>query len=236
MISLEQVVILCGGKGTRLREETEFKPKPMVEIGGKPILWHIMKTYQHFGYEDFILCLGYKGNMIEEYFNEHMGKLNITFANTGLETQTGSRLAKIEKLITKENFLMTYGDGLSNVPLDKVRDFHEKQHTIATLTAVHPHTTFGRVIEDEGGIVREFDEKPVLHDYINGGFYFFNIAIFDYLTNGEECVLEKEPMKKLVSEKELSMFKHEGFWHAMDTYKDYLELNKMWETNPRWKV
>ena len=251
-----KVVILCGGIGTRLKEETEFKPKPLVEIGGLPILWHIMKHYSHYGYNDFILCLGYKGEMIKEYFLNYesmksdftlnlgrKGRMvhtqtqedwNITFAETGDETQTGGRIKKIEKYIDGEFFLVTYGDGVSDIDINKLVEFHKEKGKIGTITGVHPWSKYGTVHIDENNIITEFREKPILKDIINGGFFVFNRKIFDYLT--EDCMLEKEPFNKLASEKQLALFKYEGFWHCMDTYKDSLDLNKMWEKGAPWKT
>jgi len=233
-----KVVILCGGKGTRLHEETEFRPKPLVPIGDVPILVHIMNSYSYHGYNDFVLCLGYKGELIAEFFSksEINEKWNITFAYTGLETQTGARIKRIEKYIDSDFFLATYGDGISDVNISNLVDFHKKQNTIGVITAVHPHSKYGLMKEGENSIIEEFVEKPVLYDYINGGFFTFKKDVFDYLSEDEDCILEREPFTKLVSEKQLSMFKHEGFWHCMDTYKDYLDLNKMWDSgNVPWK-
>jgi glucose-1-phosphate cytidylyltransferase len=256
-----KAVILCGGKGTRIREESEFKPKPMVRVGNLPILWHIMKNYSHFGVKDFVLCLGYKGEMIKNFFFNHEWMNNditirlgnrsedkvhhssdwedwkITFADTGQEAMTGARIKKVEKYLGEDNFFLTYGDGLSDVDIPSLLDFHNKQGTTGTLTAVHPHSNFGMVKEAGSGIIERFVEKPVLYDFVNGGFYCFKKEIFDYLHEGDSCTLETEPLNKLVGQGQLSMFKHEGFWHAMDTYKDYLSLNEMWGKGERpWKV
>jgi len=256
-----KVVILCGGKGTRLREETEFKPKPMVTIGGLPILWHIMKIYSHYGFNDFVLCLGYRGETIKQFFLTHELMHNdvtirlrnrkddvvhhngidedwtITFAETGLEAMTGSRIKKIEKYVDSDNFFVTYGDGISNVDISRLFEFHRKQNTKGTLVATHPHSKWGMVKEGLDGVVKEFVEKPVLFDYINGGFYCFKKDFFDYLSDEDSCVLETKAFDRLVKERQFSMFKHEGFWHAMDTYKDYLDLNEMWDKkNTPWRV
>ena len=217
-----KVVILCGGRGTRLNEETEFKPKPLVHIGGLPILWHIMKIYSFYGFNDFVLCLGYKGEMIREYFlnldwfnNDftlQLGykhrkilkhgkkgiKWNITFVDTGEETQTGGRVLKIKKYITEDNFLLTYGDGLSNVNINKLVNFHLSIGKIATLTAVHPMSPFG-IIEIKDGLVKSFKEKPRLEGMINGGFFALNKKIFKYLD--ENSILEEEPLRKLTPQK-----------------------------------
>lgn len=256
-----KVVILCGGEGTRLKEETEFKPKPMVNIGGMPIIWHIMKIYSYYGFNDFILCLGYRGDMIKQFFishglmhndftinlKDHAKEIryhenreedwNITFAETGLKSQTGTRIKKIERYINSDHFLATYGDGLSDINIADVYNFHKKQNTIATLTAVHPHSKFGLIKAGNNGLVREFVEKPVLFDYVSGGFFAFKKDIFDYVSADDDCILESTPFLKLVQKKQFSMFKHESFWHAMDTYKDYLELNAIWDSGKvPWKV
>ena len=256
-----KVAILCGGEGTRLREETEFKPKPMVTIGGMPILWHIMKSYSHYGFKDFILCLGYRGDMIKQYFltqelmhNDFTINLRdrkkdlvhrrgdgddwtITFAETGLNTMTGARVKRIEKYVGNDEFLLTYGDAVCDLDISKVLAFHRKQKTLATLTGVHPHTQWGMIKEDGNNVLLEFREKPTLYGYVNGGFYCFRKELFDYLSENEDCVLERDPFEKLVRERQFSMFKHDGFWHAMDTYRDYLDLNRMWdEGRHKWKV
>ncbi|MFH1471046.1 MAG: sugar phosphate nucleotidyltransferase [Candidatus Micrarchaeota archaeon] len=257
----EKVVILCGGEGTRLREETEFKPKPMVTVGGLPILWHIMKIYSHYGFKDFVLCLGYRGDVVKQFFINHELMHNdltidmkdrhkdivhrkgddedwtITFAETGLKAMTGARVKRIERYVDCDDFLLTYGDGLSDVDIKKLLDFHKKSRGIGTLTAVHPHSKWGMVRGDKEGKVTEFVEKPILYDYVNGGFYCFRKDFFDYLSSDEGCVMEGGPMGSLVGEKKLSMLKHEGFWFGMDTYKDYLDLNRMWdEGKTPWKV
>ncbi|VVB58866.1 Bifunctional protein GlmU [Candidatus Anstonella stagnisolia] len=256
-----KVVILCGGEGTRLREETEYKPKPMVTIGGIPILWHIMKTYAHWGFSDFILCLGYKGDLIKQFFLHHelmhndftlkldgsAGKSvhrssaaedwSITFADTGLKSQTGSRLKRIEKYANGDDFLFTYGDGVSDIAIPKTLELHRKLGKTATISGVHPHSKVGLVQADAQGVVQKFSEKPVLNDYVNGGFMAFSKGIFDFLEEDESCVLETAPFSELVEKGRMAMYRHEGFWHCMDTYKDYLDLNRMWDIGKRpWKV
>ena len=256
-----KVVILCGGEGTRLREETEYKPKPMVTVGGLPIVWHIMKTYSYYGFNEFVLCLGYKGEMIKQFFLTHELMHNdvtirtgdrkhdvihkgadsedwtITFAETGLKSMTGSRIKKVEKYIDADDFLVTYGDGLTNANSADILAFHKKMGKVATLTGVHPQSKFGLIKPGKDGLVKSFMEKPVLYDYVNGGYYAFKKDIFDYLDKDESCVLETKPLEALVKKKQLGMYRHEGFWYAMDTYKDYLELNKMWDEGKRpWKV
>lgn len=256
-----KVVILCGGLGTRLREETEYRPKPMVPIGGMPIVWHIMKTYSHYGFNDFVLCLGYRGDMIKRYFLNHElmsqdftvslkgGKRTVhdgearedwevTLAETGANAMTGTRVKRIEKYIDGDEFLLTYGDGLANVDIKALIDHHKKSGVLGTLTGVNPKSKFGMVKTDEDGIVTEFVEKPVLYnDYVNGGFYVFKKEVFDKLEDDDSCVLEKTPLASMASNKELAMYKHKGFFHCMDTYKDYLDLNSIWDSgNIPWKV
>jgi glucose-1-phosphate cytidylyltransferase len=254
-----KVVILCGGRGTRLKEETEFKPKPLLTIGDKPIIWHIMKIYSHYGYKDFILCLGYKGDMIKRYFldyqwmnndftinlgdrksslNHHTQieeDWNITFANTGETTLTGGRIKKIEKYINENDFMVTYGDGVANVDINKLVEFHKKEGKIGTITGVHPSSKYGTVDIDQNNVINEFKEKPILKDIINGGFFVFKKEFFNYIKG--DCMLEKEPFEQIVREKQLALFKHEDFWHCMDTYKDFEDLNKM-ESDGKtpWKV
>jgi len=258
-------VILCGGKGTRMKEETEFKPKPMVKIGKMPILLHIMKTYSHYGVKEFILCLGYKGEMIKDYFLNHreinndftldlstVGKKGlitthcdkkeldnwkITFVDTGQENMTGSRIAQIKNYIgDDEDFFLTYGDGLSNVNINSLYQFHKAKGKVATLTAVQPNSYFG-IIKAKDGIVENFQEKPVLEYLINGGFFVCNKKIFDYLDTDPSCILEQGALQELTQNKELASFIHVDFWFAMDTYKHTEELNKMIESgNTPWRV
>jgi glucose-1-phosphate cytidylyltransferase len=257
-----KAVILCGGLGTRLREETEFKPKPMVPIGGMPIIWHIMKIYSHYGIKDFVLCLGYKGEMIKEYFlhkelmshdftislkkgsrivHEGRGEAedwNITLADTGMNAMTGARTKRIEKYVDEDVFCLTYGDGVADIDISKLLEFYGKSGTIGTLTGAIPQSRFGMVKTDKSGIVTEFVEKPRLYDdYINGGFYVFGKSFFDYLDASDSCTLEKEPLMQLARDRKLSMYTHDGFWHSMDTYRDYLDLNKIWDSGKiPWKV
>ena len=257
-----KVVILCGGLGTRLREETEFIPKPMVEIGGRPIIWHIMKSYAYYGYKDFILCLGYKGEIIKDYFlnyeamnNDFTIRLgnpskidfnsnhaedgwNITLADTGEQAMTGSRIKQIEKYVKNdEEFMVTYGDGLADIDLNKLLSIHRKQKKIGTLTGVRPLSRFGEVIENRG-VVKDFVEKPQSSKgYINGGFFVFNRKFFRYLSENYGCTLEREPLEKLTKEKELAIYPHKGFWQCMDTYRDYKYLKEMWESDKApWKI
>lgn len=257
-----KIVILCGGKGTRLREETEYRPKPMVDIGGHPILWHIMKIYAHHGFKDFVMCLGYKGNMIKEYFlnyeamrkdftiqlgqqrriDYHNGNVDeedfsVTLAETGLETMTGARIALIEKYIDGDTFMVTYGDGVADVDLTALLKFHHAHGRIATMTTVRPSSRFGKIQMQADGKVTEFVEKPRLEDYISGGFFVFNRKIFEYLSTDESCVLETTPLERLTADGQLMGYQHDGFFFAMDTYKEQKQLDHMWNTgNAPWKV
>ena len=231
-----KVAILCGGKGERLREHTETIPKPLVEIGGKPILWHIMKIYSHYKFYSFILCLGYKGEKIKEYFNKgNKENWNIEFADTGLNTNTGGRVKKIEKYIKTDDFLVTYGDGVSDINIKELIEFHEKHGKIATMTCPMLRSNFGVLDIDENNMVINFKEKPFLNMWVNGGFFVFKRKIFDYLD--ENSILEKEPMERLAKDRELVSFRHIGFWEGMDTYKDTRILNEMVEKGKaKWMV
>jgi len=255
-----KVVILCGGRGTRLKEETEFRPKPLVEIGEKPILWHIMKTYAHYGFNDFILCLGYKGEMIREYFLNYEIKNNdftlqlgngkvkvynksreenwrITFVDTGERALTGARVKQVEKYVDEDSFMLTYGDGVADVRIDKIIKYHQKQGRIGTITGVHPPSRFGELSLNGNRIV-EFNEKPqVKEGFINGGFFVFQKEFFRYLKNDDDCYLEKEPLEKLVADNQLSAYLHNGFWQCMDTQRELDILNQLWTTGKApWKV
>ena len=227
MTKTMQVVILCGGRGTRMGRHTRFLPKPLIKIGQKPILWHIMKIYSFYGFNRFILCLGYKKQKIEEYFSHTRG-WNITFADTGLGTNTGGRIKRIEKYIEDEDFLATYGDGVADVNINELIQFHNKSRKIATLTAVKPCSQFGIMDIEPDNTVKDFHEKPVLTHWVNGGFFVFNSRIFKYL--GVNDILERKPFHQLSKDKELVAYKHHGFWKCMDTYKDNLELNQAWKS------
>jgi glucose-1-phosphate cytidylyltransferase len=231
-----KTVILCGGRGTRLGEHGATVPKALINIGGKPIIWHLLKIYAHFGHREFIFCLGFLGNKIKHYLLENKEDWNITFAETGLDTNTGGRIKRVEKyLADDEDFFVTYGDGLANVDLDELQKFHRRHEKIATLTAVHPHSNFGIIKLDSQNFVTEFQEKPPLKEWINGGFFIFNRKIFKYLD--ENCVLEKEPLETLAKERELLAFEHLNFWKCMDTFKDNLEFNELWDAKRAdWKV
>lgn len=229
-----EVVILCGGEGTRLSEYTHKIPKPLVEIGGKPILWHIMKFYAHQGFNDFILCLGYKGEKIQEYFKDKP-EFKIKFVDTGLKSTKAERIKQIERYITNDDFFVAYGDDLSNLDLKKLLEHHQNKSKIVTLTTIRPDSQFGILHLDEEGIVKGFKEKPRLDNWVNGGFFIFNKKIFQYFKEGED--LEKEVFERLAKENQICAFKHEGFWKCMNTFKDTLELNKFWENNKaEWKI
>ncbi len=255
-----KVVILCGGLGTRLREETEFRPKPLVEIGGRPILWHIMKLYAHHGYNEFVLCLGYRGNMIKEYFlnyeamnNDftiHLGRrshvdyngshaeqdFSVTLADTGASTMTGGRIRRIRPYIGTERFMVTYGDGVSDLDIRRLLEFHLSHGRLATVTTVRPPSRFGVVTFDADGNVRQFTEKPQIEGWASAGFFIFENAIFDYL-DGDDCVLEATPLERLSAAGQLMAYRHEGFFYPMDTYRDHQYLNQVWETGKApWRV
>jgi glucose-1-phosphate cytidylyltransferase len=256
-----EVVILCGGIGTRLKEETEFRPKPMVTIGGRPILWHIMKIYAHYGYGEFVLCLGYKGEMIKEYFYNYeilandfqitLGQKNaieifhnhdeknwkITMANTGDEALKGARLKKVEKYIHGDTFMLTYGDGLSDVSIADLLEFHKSHGKLATVTGINPTARFGE-LKLEGNLVRAFREKPEsFTKFVNGGFFVFERRILDYLSADDKCDLEIGPLEQIANEGQLMVYKHNGFWACMDTLRDMEYLNRLWvENKAPWKI
>tara|TARA_A100001015_G_C14836056_1_gene650543 strand:+ start:39 stop:857 length:819 start_codon:yes stop_codon:yes gene_type:complete len=253
-----KVVLLAGGFGSRLAEETTVRPKPMVNIGCKPIIEHIMDWYMHFGYNEFIICLGYKGSEITSYFKDYHinnasitidynGKIEslerkskkwkITLAQTGIDTQTAGRIKKIKKFINKnENFFMTYGDGLSNIDINRLNNFHLKNKKIATLSAVRPLARFGAVDIKEG-IVRRFEEKPIDESgWINGGFFVLNEKVINYIKDFNEA-WEEGPIKRLVNDNQLSAYKHNGFWQPMDTLREKKLLTQIWNTGSApWKV
>lgn len=232
-----KTVILCGGRGTRLGEQGESVPKALIKIGGKPIIWHLLKIYSYYGINDFILCLGFLGDKIETYLTENKeDKWEITFADTGLDTNTGGRLKRVEKYLeADEDFCVTYGDGLADVNIQKLLEYHESHGKIGTLTTVHPFSNFGLIKLDDDNSVTEFQEKPRLKEWINGGYFVFNRSIFNYLN--EDCVLEKEPLENLAQKRELIAYQHTGFWKCMDTFKDNLEFNQLWESKQAdWKV
>ena len=231
-----KAVILAGGYGTRISEESSLKPKPMIEIGGKPILWHILKIYSNYGINEFIICCGYKGNKIKEYFGNIDSTLwDVELVDTGLHTMTGGRLKRIQDHID-DTFCVTYGDGLSDVDINNLISFHREKKSLATLTAIHPPERFG-VLNLSGDYVTEFHEKHSGESsWINGGFFVFEPGIFDYLRD-DSTVLEKAPLETLAKEKKLSAFKHDGFWYSMDTLRDKKHLENLWSSNKApWKT
>lgn len=254
-----KTVILCGGLGTRLSEETQVKPKPMVEIGGRPILWHIMKTYEYYGIKEFILALGYKGEVIKDYFinyhphtsdvTVHLGSGKATYdntraedwtirmVNTGAQSMTGGRLHRLEQLLRPAGtFMVTYGDGVANVDIKALITFHRQHGRLATVTAVRPPARFGGLVIEDNQVI-EFKEKPQTGEsWINGGFFVFEPGIFDYL-QGDTTVLEEEPLENLSRDGQLMAFQHFGFWHCMDTIRDRNSLERMWQKNQAvWRV
>jgi glucose-1-phosphate cytidylyltransferase len=234
---LLKAVILAGGYGTRISEESHLKPKPMIEIGGMPLLWHIMKIYSHYGINEFVICCGYKGDMIKEYFSKFDFPLwNVQLVDTGLDTMTGGRIKRIQNHID-DTFCVTYGDGVSDVNINDLILFHKEKKSLATLTAIHPPERFG-VLELSGNNVVEFHEKHQGESsWINGGFFVFEKEIFDYIKNGDSTTLERTPFETLAKEKKLTAFKHEGFWHPMDTLRDKKHLENLWTSNKApWNI
>jgi len=255
-----KVVILAGGYGTRISEETDLKPKPMVEIGGKPILWHIMKMYSAYGFNDFIILLGYKNYYIKEYFANyflHQSDITIdlrsnqvevhsntsepwkvTLVDTGLDTMTGGRIKKAQKYIGNESFLLTYGDGVSDVNIAATVEFHREHGKALTMTAVQPEARFGNLDIQDDQSVASFIEKPKTEGgWINGGFFVCEPEIFNYLTEDEACVFEQIPLQSIAKDGQLVAFKHTSFWQCMDTLRDNQKLNKMWQENiADWKI
>jgi glucose-1-phosphate cytidylyltransferase len=232
------VVILCGGEGTRFYETTRERPKPLAEIGDRPILYHLMQIYAAQGFRRFILCLGYKGGMIEDFFRDHapaaLHDWNIAFADTGANAMTGARVKRIAHLVDTDNFMVTYGDGLADIDIRALVDFHLGHGAVGTVTGVQPHSQFGE-LAIEGDTVRAFAEKPKVSSVINGGFFVFRRAFFDYLDAADDCVLEREPMMRLCQDGELRVHRHSGFWQCMDTFKDYRQLNELFLSGaPPW--
>jgi glucose-1-phosphate cytidylyltransferase len=254
-----KTVILAGGFGTRLSEETDIKPKPMVEIGEKPILWHIMKLYSHFGFDEFVICLGYKGYIIKEYFANYfihqsdltidLGKnkmeihdssaepWKITLVNTGFNTMTGGRVKRIRKYVEDDSFMLTYGDGVSDVNINNLIKFHQKNGKYATLTSVQPLGRFGALNIDPNGNVLNFQEKPKGDgSWINGGFFVLEPEVFDYI-EGDGTFWEKEPLENLAKDNQLMSYTHNGFWQPMDTLRDKKELDSLWKSEKApWRV
>ena len=255
-----KVVILAGGYGTRISEESHLKPKPMIEIGDMPILWHIMKTYSAYGFDDFVICLGYKGVVIKEYFaNYYLYQSDVTFdfrnnnekethyhtaepwkvtlVNTGLETMTGGRVKRIKDYVGNEPFMLTYGDGVADVNIKELLNFHKKNGAIATVTAIQPSGRFGALEINDHENVSGFVEKPKGDNaWINGGFFVMEPKIFDYIKD-DSTILEKDPLENLAKNGQLKAYKHDGFWHPMDTLRDKLYLDELWKYNKApWKV
>ncbi len=231
-----KAVILAGGYGTRISEESYLKPKPMIEIGGKPILWHILKTYSKYDVNEFVICCGYKGEQIKEYFTKlDSTSWDIQLVDTGLDTLTGGRLKRIQDHID-DTFCVTYGDGLSDIDISRLISFHKEKKILATLTAIHPPERFG-VLNLSGDYVTEFHEKHSgMDSWINGGFFVFEPGIFDYLQD-DSTILEKTPLETLAKEKKLAAFKHNGFWYPMDTQRDKKHLENLWSSNNApWKI
>jgi len=254
-----KVVLLAGGLGTRLSEETDLKPKPMVEIGGKPILWHIMKLYSSHGFNDFIVCCGYKGFLIKEYFYHYFMHVSdvtvdmekntieyhrtkaepwkITLVDTGLSTMTGGRVARVKEYIGNESFMLTYGDGVSDVDINKLVDFHKKSGKMATLTAIQTAGKFGALKIEEGDAISAFEEKPRGDGaWINGGFFVLEPGVFSYIKDGDATIWERGPLEGIARDGQLNAYKHEGFWKPMDTLRDKIELEEMWTSGTApWK-
>ncbi len=246
------VVILCGGKGMRMREYSEKIPKALIPIGGRPLIWHIMKTYYHYGYDNFILCLGYNGELIKQYFanmfifdrdftittsedgykirylNKEEEKWSVTFIDTGIDSKTATRLKRVKDYIHGEEFFMTYGDGLSNVNINKLLEYHQKRGNYVTLTGINRASSFGE-LKINSGLVESFEEKPVTNSVINGGYMVIKKKALDYIPE-EDCMFEQEPLKNLVKDRQVSVFMHNGFWKAIDTAKDIEEINNLVNT------
>jgi glucose-1-phosphate cytidylyltransferase len=253
-----KVVLLAGGLGTRLSEETVVKPKPMVEIGGKPILWHIMKSYSHWGFNDFVICLGYKGYMIKEFFTNYLTHQSdftidlstntslihnnkaepwrITLVDTGDKTMTGGRVLRVREYLGKETFMLTYGDGVADINIEKLLEFHRSHGRLATVTAVRPPSRFGGMSIDDAWVT-DFIEKPQIGEgWINGGFFVLEPAVLDHI-RGDETPFEREPLENLARDGQLAAYKHDGFWQCMDTLRDVTLLNELWDShNPPWKL
>ena len=250
-----KIVILAGGKGTRISEYTNVIPKPMVPIGDKPIIWHIMKIYAHYGFRDFVVALGYKSDVIKDYFIK-FNSLNsdftvdlsngnveihqnrsldwkVTLVDTGEETMTGGRLKRLKKYLNEETFMLTYGDGLANINIKQLLDFHYKNKTLVTMTAVRPTARFGE-LELESNLVTSFKEKPQLKDgWVNGGFFVMNKKFIDFIQDDSE-MLERKPLENVANNNNLIAFKHHGFWQCMDNIRDLEKLNQLWKSNPPW--
>ena len=251
-----KTIILCGGIGYRLKEETEFKPKPMVEIGGKPILWHIMKIYASFGFRDFIIALGYKGNLIKDYFinkkyydgdftlktinhrtvhhnKQNLDNFRITFVDTGLDSLTGERVRRVERYVDGENFMLTYGDGLANINIKDLLIYHLKMKKVGTVTGVHPMLRYGDLRVSKDGLALYFNKRSIVKNLINGGFMIFKKSVFGLIKPNS---MIEDVFSTLIRNNQLAVYKHDKFFHAMDTYQDMQDLNEMWRENPAWKI
>jgi len=253
-----KVVLLAGGLGTRLREETEYRPKPMVEIGGRPIIWHIMKNFSHFGLEDFVIAAGYRGEVIKDYFLNFRGRSQdftvslstgdvayhaahydetdwtVTVADTGKDTMTGGRVKRAARY-TEGRFMVTYGDGLADVNIDQLMAFHESHGRLATVTTTRPSTRFGVLDLGPDGVVERFREKPQADGHVNAGFFVFEPEVLEYLD--DECVLEREPLERLAADRQLMAYEHTGFWQPMDTFREFQMLNEMWDSGDApWRL
>jgi len=255
-----KVVILCGGLGTRLREETEYRPKPLVDIGGKPILWHIMKTYAHYGFREFVLCLGYRGNMIKEYFlnyeamnndfticlgqkfhvhyngNHSEQQFQVTLAETGAESMTGGRVKRVGKYLNGGPFFLTYGDGVADIDIRGLLEFHKSHGRLATVTTVPPISRFGIMDINSSDEVLHFAEKPQSKESISAGYFVLEPEVLDYIS-GDDCIFEREALGKLAACGELMAYRHDGFFYAMDTFREYQVLNQLWSSGQApWRV
>ncbi len=256
-----KTVILCGGQGTRIRDVAADVPKPMIPIGRLPILWHLMRYYAHFGHDEFVLCLGYKGEVIKDFFLNYRSRTRnftvdlgrddgityhsmdsdvdwrVTLVDTGLDAMTGARVKRIEEFVSGETFMLTYGDGLSNVDLDALRTFHSERGCTATVTGVRPPGRFGELVATADGIASEFNEKPqATGGRISGGFFVLEPTVFGYLDDREDLVFEQEPLRGLVRDQQLAVFEHDDFWQCMDTHRDWSLLDTLAESKtPPWK-
>lgn len=255
-----KVAILAGGFGTRISEESDTKPKPMVEIGGRPILWHIMKTYSHYGHKEFVILLGYKGHVIKEYFANYIlqqssvtvdlgtGKIEymknkgedwkVTLLDTGLHTMTGGRILRAEEYLSDGDFMLTYGDGVSDIDLNKLKEFHQNHKKAVTVTAVRPEGRFGALQIGEDQTVGRFNEKPQGDGtWVNGGFFVCKPEIFQYIKEGDQTIWERSPLEKLAAENKMMAYKHTGFWKPMDALRDKKQLNEIWQSGKApWKI
>ena len=255
-----KVVILCGGLGTRLREETEFRPKPMVEVGGRPILWHIMKTYAHYGFREFVLCLGYRGNVIKDYFLNYDAMNNdftislgqrshihyhgshqeqqfqVTLAETGAETMTGGRVKRVARYLDEGPFFLTYGDGVADIDIERLLAFHKSHGRLATVSTVPPISRFGIVDINSESEVRHFAEKPQSKEWASAGYFVLERRVLDYIT-GDDCIFERQALEDLAADGQLMAYRHDGFFYAMDTYREYQVLNELWNSGQApWRV